>query len=100
MNHHTTADFWACCRFLPEAIQRLADANHDLLRADSRHPSLRFKKIGRLWSVRVGIGYRTLAVVGDDGPIWFWIGPHAEYDHIIEGAWHHPIGIIAVTPAL
>jgi len=26
-----------------------------------------------------------LAVEGDDGPLWFWIGSHAEYDRIIRG---------------
>ncbi len=29
------------------------------------------KRIGRFWSVRVGIGYRALAVDDPDGPIWF-----------------------------
>ena len=29
---------------------------------------------------------RALAVDGDEGPIWFWIGSHAEYDRIIRGA--------------
>lgn len=83
MIHHTTADFWACYRSLPEDIQRLADANFELLRANHRHPSLQFKHVGRLWSVRVGIGYRALAVDGDEGPVWFWIGSHADYDNII-----------------
>jgi hypothetical protein len=86
MNHHAIADFWACYQKLPVEIQRLADAKYALLRVDPRHPSLHFKKVGRLWSVRVGIGYRALAIESDDGPIWFWIGPHAEYDRIIDGA--------------
>jgi hypothetical protein len=47
---------------------------------------LHFKRVGRLWSVRVGIGYRALAVNGDDGPVWFWIGPHAEYEAIMRRA--------------
>jgi hypothetical protein len=67
MNHHTTTDFWDCYNKLPEAVRKLADANYELLRADSRHPSLHFKRVGRLWSVRVGIGYRALAVDGEDG---------------------------------
>ena len=50
------------------------------------HPSLHFKHVGRLWSVRVGKGYRALAVAGDDGPVWFWIGSHAEYDRIVATA--------------
>ena len=86
MTHHTTADFWACYRALPEATQRLEDRNYALLRANTRHPSLHFKRVGRLWSVRVGIGHRALAVDGDDGPVWFWIGTHAEYDHILKCA--------------
>jgi hypothetical protein len=84
MNHHTTADFWDCYGHLPEAVQHLADANYDLLRADPWHPSLHFKRVGRLWSVRVGISYRAPAVASDDGPVWFWIGSHAEYDRIIQ----------------
>lgn len=86
MNHYTTADFWACYNALPESVQRLADGNYELLCADARHPSLHFKCIGELWSVRVGRGYRALATDGVDGPIWFRIGPHAEYDRLICGA--------------
>jgi hypothetical protein len=67
-------------------VQRLADAYYALLRADPRHPSLHFKRVGRLWSVRVGIGYRALAVDSEDGTVWFWIGSHSEYDRIIQGA--------------
>lgn len=83
MNHRATADFWECYNRLPDAIRRQADAAFELLKADPRHPSLRFKRIGKLWSVRVGLGYRALAVADDDGPIWFWIGSHADYDRII-----------------
>jgi len=86
MNHHTTADFWDCYGRLPEAMQRLADEKYNLLRTDPWHPSLHFKRVGRLWSVRVGIGYRALAMAGVEGPVWFWIGSHAEYDRLIENA--------------
>ncbi|MGM0490688.1 MAG: hypothetical protein ACQESR_28510 [Planctomycetota bacterium] len=86
MNHHTTADFWDCYARLPEAVQRLAGEKYNLLRTDPWHPSLHFKRVGRLWSVRVGIGYRALAMAGDDGPVWFWIGSHAEYDRMIHKA--------------
>jgi len=84
MNHHTTLAFWDCYHALPESIRRLADVNYQLLQADPRHPSLHFKRAGRLWSVRVGIGFRALAVDTADGPLWFWIGSHAEYDRIID----------------
>ncbi len=86
MTHHTTAGFWACYRELPSEVQQLADAKYQLLKADSRHPSLYLKRVGHLWSVRVGIDYRALAVDSDDGPIWFWIGSHADYDRIVQDA--------------
>ena len=85
MTHHATHKFWSAYDQLPEEIQRLADDNFALLKADSRHPSLHFKKVGRMWSARVGLHYRALAV--EDGPdlIWFWIGHHGEYERIIGG---------------
>lgn len=83
MTHHTTADFWACYGRLPEAVQRVADRNDALLRADHRHPSLHFKRVGRLWSVRAGSGYRALAADGQAGLVWFWIGPHDQYERLI-----------------
>lgn len=86
MTHHTTTDFWECYARLPETVRRLADDKYELLRADPYHPSLHFKRVGRLWSVRVGIGYRALAVEGGDGPIWYWIGSHAEYNGLIRSA--------------
>lgn len=86
MIHHTTVDFWDCYNNLPKEVQRLADENYALLRSNSRPPSLHFKRVGRLWSVRVGIGFRALALDGDAGPNWFWIGSHAEYNRIIQNA--------------
>jgi hypothetical protein len=54
-----------------------------LLKADPRHPSLHFKRVGRFHSVRVGLRYRALGVDVPDGVLWFWIGAHAEYDELI-----------------
>jgi len=50
---------------------------------DPRHPSLQFKKVGRYWSVGVGLRYRPLAVELDEGYLWFWIDSHADYDRLI-----------------
>jgi len=48
------------------------------------HPSLHLKRIGKFWSVRVGLRHRTLAVDGGDGVLlWVWIGTHAEYDQLL-----------------
>ena len=68
---------------MPAEVQRLADRAYAYLKDDPHHPSLHFKKVGRFWSVRVGGHHRALAVEAPDGPVWFWIGSHADYDQLI-----------------
>ena len=83
MRHRATPDFWYHYRQLPKDIQQLADQCYELLKQDSRYPSLHFKKVGRLWSVRIGLHYRAIAVQDGKDISWFWIGPHAEYDKLL-----------------
>jgi hypothetical protein len=67
-------------------IQKLADKNFDLLKADPHHPSLHFKKVGKkkqLWSVRVGGQYRALSLDKPEGILRFWIGPLSTYNKLI-----------------
>jgi hypothetical protein len=85
VKHRTTVRFWQSYNELPEAVQRLADENFELLKADPWHPSLHFKKVGRMWTARVGIHYRAIAVEEGDDMIWFWIGHHSDYDKIVAG---------------
>lgn len=85
MRPRVSPKFWQFQAQLPEAIQRLANENYELLKADPRHPSLHFKKVGRFWSARVGIHYRAVAVEDGSDLIWFWIGHHSEYDRIVAG---------------
>jgi hypothetical protein len=85
LRHEALPEFWYHYRRLPNEIQELADKNFQLLKANERHPSLHFKRIGVLWSVRVGLRYRALAL--DEPPdrvVWFWIGHHDEYDHLVD----------------
>jgi hypothetical protein len=80
VKHFASADFWLYYRILPEPIRVLADKNFALLKTNLRHPSLRLKKAGAYWSVRVGIGYRALGKERAEGIVWVWIGSHADYD--------------------
>jgi len=81
---HATSDFWRLYRALPMEIRKLARKNYLLWRANPRHPSLHFKKVGpRVWSARVGEDFRAVAAPIKDGYLWFWIGPHAEYERLI-----------------
>jgi mRNA-degrading endonuclease RelE of RelBE toxin-antitoxin system len=84
VRHRASPKFWAEYSALPRHIQQLADKNYELLKSDRRHPSLHLKRIGELWSVRVGDHYRALAVDDEPGGLyWIWIGTHAEYDKIV-----------------
>ena len=62
----------------------MARRNFDLLKEDPTHPSLHFKKVGKLWSVRAGSHYRALAVPDEPDFIWVWIGSHDAYERLIK----------------
>lgn len=83
LKYFTTPEFWQCYKQLPREIQDLANKNYELLKADPRHPSLHFKQIGGLWSIRVGKHFRALGFDKPEGILWFWIGSHATYDAIL-----------------
>lgn len=85
MRYRATPDFWYYYRQLPDEIQALAARCYALLKHDSWHLSLHFKKVGQFWSVRIGIHYRALAVEENNDIAWFWIGTHAEYDRLLRG---------------
>jgi hypothetical protein len=83
VRHRASRKFRQFYNCLPVNIQELADQNYELLKNDPHHRSLHFKKVGRYWSVRIGLHYRALAVEDGDDLVWFWIGHHSEYDHLI-----------------
>jgi hypothetical protein len=86
MNHFALPCFWQRYSQLPKDVRELADKNYKLLIVDPQHPSLHLKKVGtskQLWSVRVGMHYRALGLDKPEGIVWFWIGPHAEYDKLL-----------------
>lgn len=84
MKHFAAPSFWSAYHSLPEAVQKSADRQYEILKSDPAHPSLYLKKIGRYRSVRIGLRYRALAVEIDGGLLWFWIGNHDEYDRLIK----------------
>jgi mRNA-degrading endonuclease RelE of RelBE toxin-antitoxin system len=88
MRHSATSDFWKEYRSLPERIRSRADEKFSLLKANPQHPSLQFKKLGErlsqeIWSARVTLNYRALAIKRADGYLWFWIGDHNTYDSLV-----------------
>ena len=88
MRHHAATDFWHEYLALPQQIRDRADKQFALLKADSHHPSLQFKRVGErygheIWSVRVTLNYRALAIKRPGGYLWFWVGDHKAYEALI-----------------
>jgi hypothetical protein len=81
---HALTTFWACYDSLPTTIQDQADKQYGLFRDNPNHPSLRLKPVGSYWAVRISRGYRALARRKDNDFFWFWIGPHDEYERLME----------------
>jgi len=71
-------------RVCTEAVQRVARENFELLKDNTAHPSLHFKKVGKLWSVRVGLNHSALGGQDATDFIWLWIGHHDEHKRIIK----------------
>jgi len=82
----TTSSFRKCFRGLPPRVQVRARAAYRKFRDDPAHPGLQFKQVHPsrpIFSARVSLGYRALAVREEDQWIWFWIGSHADYDTLL-----------------
>ena len=88
MIHRANPDFWKDYHALSADIRASANKQFGLLKENPHHPSLQFKLIGdrngrEIWSARVTLKYRTLAVKLDGEYVWFWIGEHNVYDSFI-----------------
>ena len=88
MQHQASTDFWKQYLGLPHEIRARADKQFALLKENPQHPSLQFKKVGKrhgqeIWSARITLKHRALAIKRIDGYLWFWIGDHAAYDLLI-----------------
>ena len=89
MRHRANADFWHDYYALPAEMRSRADKQFALLKENPQHPSLQFKKLGErhgqdIWSARVSLKYRALAIRLQDEYLWFWIGEHNVYDFLIK----------------
>lgn len=86
MTSRTTARFRKALALLPPHVRTRARFAYQLFARDPWHPALQFKRVHPtepIYSARVGLGHRALAVRDGDTVIWFWIGSHAEYDRLV-----------------
>lgn len=87
MRSLTTEKFWELYDSLPEDVQYRADKAYGMWQHDPRAPGLNFKHVGNqqpIYSVRIGRGYRALGILEGDVILWFWIGPHDEYERLLK----------------
>lgn len=86
MRSRTTERFRKALANLPEQVRYQAREAYRQFMRDPSHRSLRFKQVHAtlpIYSVRVSRGYRALGQKDVNGIVWFWIGPHAEYDKLL-----------------
>ncbi len=85
MKSFATPDFWNAYADLPRKIQQEADKTYLIWRDNPQYPSLHFKKAkDNLWSVRITINYRALAIKRGNDYYWIWIGAHEQYDRLLK----------------
>ena len=86
MRSFTQKSFWDAYQRLPVHVQQQARESYGFFASDPNHPSLDFKRVSQrrlVYSARVSIEYRALGVLYEGDIVWFWIGPHHEYDRLL-----------------
>jgi hypothetical protein len=82
----TTQGFRELLEAAPAAVRGKAKAAYELWAENSRHPSLRFKKVHAtlpIYAVRIDLDWRAVGVMREGEMVWFWIGPHSEYEKLL-----------------
>jgi len=90
MKTRASRAFWRHFERLPRDAQAAARTAFETWKINPWHPSLHFKRVGNVtptWSARIDRNMRALAERMPDGTfVWFWIGPHDEYERLLGGA--------------
>jgi hypothetical protein len=86
MKSFTSRRFREAYAVLPEQVREQARRAYRLFQEDPAHPGLDFKKVdekNNVYSARIGLRYRALGRLDGSDIVWFWIGPHGDYDKLI-----------------
>lgn len=87
MKSVTTSQFWKLYDALPEEVQHRADRAYELWQSNPQAQGLFFKRVGKarpVYSVRIDGKHRALGLLEGNAILWFWIGPHDEYDRLLK----------------
>ena len=86
MQSRTTRRFRDLLQAAPPAVRDKANAAYVMWTSNPDHPSLRFKKVHAtlpIYSVRIDLDWRAVGVLREGLVVWFWVGPHSEYDKLL-----------------
>jgi hypothetical protein len=81
-----TQKFWKCFELLPSEIQDKAKQTYHGWKADPFNPQFSFKQMNSkraVFSIRIALKYRALAIKQNNTKIWFWIGSHEDYNNLV-----------------
>ena len=87
MISHTTQSFRKALSKLPDSVRSQAKVAYRQFLEDPYYPSLQFKCIHAtdpVYSARINIDYRAVGILNNSEIVWFWIGPHSEYDKLLK----------------
>lgn len=86
MKNRRTKKFRDAFERLPLAVQKQAREAYRLFKENPYYPSLHFECIDRqasIYSVRIGLHYRAVGIREGNTMIWFFIGSHEDYNHLL-----------------
>ena len=72
---------------MPEDIQALTRQAYRQWLQDPYLNSLRFKQVHPsrpYYSLRIGAHWRVVGEKDGNDIVWFWIGPHSQYDKLLD----------------
>ena len=87
MKSHTTEKFRSLLAAAAPDRQAKIRSAYRVWRENPEHPSLRFKKVHTrlpIYSVRVDLNWRAVGTLEGDTMLWFWLGPHNEYEALLK----------------
>jgi len=82
----TTASFRKRLAALPREVRDQARTAYRRFSVSPHHSSLNFKRVHAtqpVYSARVGRDYRVVGLFEDGVLVWFWIGPHEQYERLL-----------------
>ncbi len=87
MKSRATRNFWKYYERLPRLEQQRARKAYVIWKQNPASPGLHFKRVNAqepIYSARVSEDYRVVGLLERDTMVWYWIGPHDDYERLLK----------------